>query len=101
MLKTREQSIEGKTVTVSGREMWLSMPLKRSINWGESVQYPTRMERSMIGLVSPVKVGLLDDLKNVKRGRIKEFAQNFIVNISKVVAPGPSNVILPALRLRE
>ncbi len=79
MLKTRGQSFEGKTVVVSGSGNVAQYAVEKAIQMGAKV---VTLSDSSGFIYDPAginqeKLAYVLELKNVKRGRIKEYADKF------------------------
>jgi glutamate dehydrogenase (NADP+) len=84
MLKTRGESFEGKTVAISGSGNVAQFAAKKSVELGAKV---VCFSDSCGWICDPngiagEKLDYMMELKNVKRGRIKEFADEFSCSYS-------------------
>lgn len=79
MLKTRGESIEGKTVLVSGSGNVAQYSVEKVNQLGGKVVSLSDSGGTIIDKVgiSPEKLAYVMELKNVNRGRIKEYADTF------------------------
>ncbi|NLF38184.1 NADP-specific glutamate dehydrogenase [bacterium] len=79
MLKTRGEAIEGKTVTVSGSGNAAQYAAEKAIELGAKVVTMSDSNGTVYdkGGMTKEKLAWIMELKNVKRGRIKEYADHF------------------------
>jgi glutamate dehydrogenase (NADP+) len=79
MLQTRNQSIAGKTVTVSGSGNVSQYTIEKCIEYGAKVVTVSDSEGFIYDPkgIDHEKLQYIFDLKNVRRGRIREYAQTF------------------------
>ena len=79
MLKTRKQSIEGKVVTVSGSGNVAQYAIEKVDQLGGKVITASDSNGTVVDEagIRGEKLAFLMDLKNVKRGRIKAYADRF------------------------
>ncbi|MFP4164154.1 MAG: NADP-specific glutamate dehydrogenase [Chitinispirillaceae bacterium] len=79
MLKTRGQSFEGKTVTISGSGNVAQFASQKAAELGAKVVTFSDSNGTVYDPegVTPEKLAFVMELKNVKRGRIKEYADEF------------------------
>jgi len=102
MLKTRNQTIEGKICTVSGAGNAAQFTVEKLIECGAK---PITMSDSGGYIydkngITEEKLAWVKSIKNIRRGRIAEYARKFRANMWLVSGLGRSNVIarFPALR---
>jgi glutamate dehydrogenase/leucine dehydrogenase len=79
MLKTRNDSLEGKTVTVSGSGNVAQYAVEKSLQFGAKVVSLSDSDGTVYDPdgINSEKLAFAMELKNVKRGRIKEYATKF------------------------
>ena len=79
MLKTRKETIKGKTITISGSGNVAQYAIEKCLELGAKVVSASDsngMIYDKAGFNSE-KLDFLFELKNIKRGRIKEYAEKF------------------------
>jgi glutamate dehydrogenase/leucine dehydrogenase len=81
MLKTRDESFEGKTVAISGSGNVAQYSVEKVLDLGGK---PVTLSDSSGSIYDPdgidrEKLAYVMDLKNVKRGRIREYAEKYDV----------------------
>jgi len=79
MLKTRDESFEGKTVAISGSGNVAQYSVEKVLDLGGK---PVTLSDSSGSIYDPdgidrEKLAYVMDLKNVKRGRIREYAEKY------------------------
>ena len=79
MLKTRDMSFEGRKVLISGSGNVAQYAVKKATELGAKVLSVSDSNGSIIDPdgIDAEKLAFIQDLKNVKRGRIKEYAAKF------------------------
>ena len=79
MLKTRGMSFEGRKVLISGSGNVAQYAVKKATELGAKVLSVSDSNGSIIDPdgIDAEKLAFIQDLKNVKRGRIKEYAAKF------------------------
>jgi len=79
MLATRGQSFEGKTVMVSGSGNVAQFAIEKATKLGAKVISCSDSNGTVIDKdgINAEKLAWIMNLKNVKRGRIREYAENF------------------------
>jgi glutamate dehydrogenase (NADP+) len=79
MLTTRKQSFSGKTVAISGSGNVAQYATEKCIQLGAKVVTLSDSNGFILDEkgITPEKLAFVLDLKNVKRGRIKEYADKF------------------------
>ncbi len=79
MLKTRGMSFEGRKVLISGSGNVAQYAVKKATELGAKVVTMSDSNGSIIDPdgIDAEKLAFIQDLKNVKRGRIKEYAAKF------------------------
>jgi glutamate dehydrogenase/leucine dehydrogenase len=79
MLKTRKQSFSGKTVAISGSGNVAQYATEKCIQLGAKVVTLSDSNGFILDEkgITPERLAFVLDLKNVKRGRIKEYADKF------------------------
>ena len=79
MLKTRGMSFEGRKVLISGSGNVAQYAVKKATELGAKVLSVSDSNGSIIDPdgIDAEKIAFIQDLKNVKRGRIKEYAAKF------------------------
>ncbi len=79
MLKTRGMSFEGRKVLISGSGNVAQYAVKKATELGAKVLSVSDSNGSIIDPdgIDAEKLAFIQDLKNVKRGRIKEYATKF------------------------
>ncbi|WP_288558879.1 NADP-specific glutamate dehydrogenase [uncultured Victivallis sp.] len=79
MLKTRSMSFEGRKVLISGSGNVAQYAVKKATELGAKVLSVSDSNGSIIDPdgIDAEKLAFIQDLKNVKRGRIKEYAAKF------------------------
>jgi len=105
MLKTRKESIKGKTVAVSGSGNVAQYTVEKVIQLGGKVvtlSDSTGMIYDPDG-IDEKKLAYVKELKNVKRGRIKEYAENFNVTYEDGKKPWqiPCDIAIPCATQNE
>ena len=90
MLKTRGESFEGKTVAISGSGNVAQYSVEKVLDLGGK---PVTLSDSSGSIYDPdgidrEKLAYVMDLKNVKRGRIREYAENTVWNTGKANVHG-------------
>ena len=89
MLKTRDESFEGKTVAISGSGNVAQYSVEKVLDLGGK---PVTLSDSSGSIYDPdgidrEKLAYVMDLKNVKRGRIREYAEKYGVEYWKGERP--------------
>ncbi|HEX08723.1 MAG TPA: NADP-specific glutamate dehydrogenase [Thermoplasmatales archaeon] len=105
MLKTRKESIKGKTVAVSGSGNVAQYTVEKVIQLGGKVvtlSDSTGMIYDPDG-IDEKKLAYVMELKNVKRGRIKEYAEKFNVTYEDGKKPWqiPCDIAIPCATQNE
>jgi glutamate dehydrogenase (NADP+) len=79
MLKTRGQSFKGKTVVISGAGNVSQYAVEKAIHMGAKVVTLSDSAGFIYDKagINEEKLAYVLELKNVKRGRIKEYAKKF------------------------
>lgn len=79
MLKTRDMNFEGRKVLISGSGNVAQYAVKKATELGAKVLSVSDSNGSIIDPdgIDAEKLAFIQDLKNVKRGRIKEYAAKF------------------------
>ena len=79
MLKTRKDSLKGKVCTVSGSGNVAQFTVEKLNELGAKVVSLSDSEGSIYDAkgIDPDKLAFVMDLKNVRRGRIKEYAERY------------------------
>lgn len=79
MLKTRDESFEGKTCTVSGSGNVAQYTVEKILELGGKVVTLSDSNGTIVDKngIDSEKLASIMDLKNVRRGRIKEYADEF------------------------
>lgn len=95
MLKTRNIDIKGKVVAVSGSGNVAQYTVEKLIELGAK---PVTMSDSDGYIYDPdgidrEKLDYIMELKNLYRGRIREYAENMDANTFRVHVPGVKNAI--------
>ena len=104
MLKTRDETIEGKICTVSGAGNAAQFTVEKLIECGAK---PITISDSSGFIydkngITEEKLAWIQSIKNVRRGRISEYAKNFAAqNMWPASGPGGSNAIARFRALRR
>jgi glutamate dehydrogenase (NADP+) len=79
MLATKNDKIEGKTVCISGSGNVAQYAVEKCLQLGAKVVTMSDSNGTVYDKdgITPEKLAWIMDLKNVRRGRIKEYAENF------------------------
>ena len=79
MLKTKGESFEGKTVVISGSGNVAQFAAEKATSLGGKVVTMSDSSGYIYDKdgITPEKLAFIKELKNVKRGRIKEYAEKF------------------------
>jgi glutamate dehydrogenase (NADP+) len=105
MLKTRDDSIAGKTVTVSGSGNAAQFAAEKAIQMGGKVVSMSDSNGSIHDPdgIDTEKLAWIMELKNVRRGRIKEYAEHFKCKYLEGSRPWsiPCQVALPCATQNE
>jgi glutamate dehydrogenase (NADP+) len=105
MLKTRGESIQGKTVTVSGSGNAAQYAAEKALQMGGKVVTMSDSNGTVHDPrgIDAEKLAWIMELKNVKRGRIKEYADKFKCSYLEGKRPWgvPCQVALPCATQNE
>jgi len=79
MLKTRKESMKGKTVAISGSGNVAQYAAEKAIQLGGKVVTLSDSDGTILDIdgIDEEKLAFVMELKNVKRGRIKEYADKY------------------------
>jgi len=105
MLKTKKQALKGKTIAVSGSGNVAQYAIKKAMELGAKVVTASDSDGWIYDPAGfdEKKLGFLLELKNVKRGRIKEHADKFKVQYNESGKPWDIkvDVVLPCATQNE
>lgn len=105
MLKTRKQSIKGKTVAVSGSGNVAQYTVEKVIQLGGKVVTLSDSNGMIYDPdgIDEKKLAYVMELKNVKRGKIKEYAEEFNVTYEEGKKPWhiPCDIAFPCATQNE
>jgi glutamate dehydrogenase/leucine dehydrogenase len=105
MLKTRDDSIAGKEVTISGSGNAAQFAAEKAIELGAKVVSMSDSNGSVHDPdgIDAEKLAWIMELKNVRRGRIKEYAEHFKCKYLEGARPWgiPCQVALPCATQNE
>lgn len=93
MLQTKKSSIKGKTCLVSGSGNVAQYAIEKIIQLGGRVVTASDSDGFIYDEqgITPEKLSFLKDLKNIRRGRIKEYADKFKAQYNKTDPNASSN----------
>ena len=105
MLKTRGDSLEGKTVAISGSGNVAQFAVEKVLDLGGKVVTLSDSSGSIYDAsgINSEKLAYVMEVKNVKRGRIKEYAEKFEVEYWEYERPWKvkCDVVLPCATQNE
>ncbi|MDO5653873.1 MAG: NADP-specific glutamate dehydrogenase [Brachymonas sp.] len=105
MLQRNGQSLEGKTVSVSGSGNVSQYAIEKAMQCGAKVVTASDSNGTVVDKdgFTPEKLAALMELKNVKRGRISEYAEQFKLQYEPGKTPWhvPVDIALPCATQNE